>query len=597
MDRSNEGWIANAVGHLHVRAAIPAWTGLTLHRTSLNAQRPANDEERRMSVATRIVLTGSSPTLEGLSWESESSLRIGRQGTNDIVLQDPSVGRVQAEVRNKGSGWVLQQFAHNPRSPSYVNGRPIEGEEIHLRLHDVLQFGRVTITVTALESEEGAEPERRPSDTPLPNAFRTLPGVGPDSLQWPTSEPPAPASGQSPLEKPNDPYPHLKTSNSFVRIQETTHRTYDQALEAIASRPMSSQHQSQHVLTLLRAGYHLCHIASLDELLRSILSDTIQALDAQRGSIVLTTTKGELRLSAKLSKVPNDRTLGFSRTLAQRCFGEGQSLLCQDAAMESVISSVGSVRRGAMASIICAVLRSPRKRLGVIHLDRGPFQEPFSTHDFYLADAIAASVSVGIESALMVEQQREEFIQSVTSLARTVELRDQYTGDHTRRVTDYSLLLARELKLSPTEIDNVEIGTPLHDIGKIGVDDAILRKPGRLTSNEFEIMKTHTVKGAEILNTMTNLSPMIPIVRHHHEKWDGSGYPDGLGAQKIPRIARVVAVTDAFDAMTSDRPYRKALSASKAFEELHKGAGSHFDPQCVEAFLNVREKVVALLRS
>src|SRR5262249_4791940 len=150
-----------------------------------------------------------------------------------------------------------------------------------------------------------------------------------------------------------------------------------------------------------------------------------------------------------------------------------------------------------------------RQRLGVMHLDRGPFHEPFTPYDFHLADAIAASVAVGIESAMMVEQQREAFIQSVTSLARAVELRDQYTGDHTRRVTDYSLLLARELSLSPMDMYHIQIGTPLHDIGKIGVDDAILRKPGKLTPEEFEVMKSHTVKGALILQSMSSLTPMI----------------------------------------------------------------------------------------
>jgi HD-GYP domain-containing protein (c-di-GMP phosphodiesterase class II) len=161
--------------------------------------------------------------------------------------------------------------------------------------------------------------------------------------------------------------------------------------------------------------------------------------------------------------------------------------------------------------------------------------------------------------------------QTVTSLFRAVEVRDQYTGGHTRRVTDYAVLLAEELKLSATERYQIQIGTPLHDIGKIGIDDAILRKPGKLTPEEFEMMKTHTVKGAAILQAMDNLRLIIPIVRHHHERWDGTdgtGYPDGLARDGIPLTARIVAVADAFDAMTSDRPYRSALRTDHAFREL-----------------------------
>ncbi|MGF1578474.1 MAG: HD domain-containing phosphohydrolase [Gemmataceae bacterium] len=565
---------------------------------------------------TRIILSGSSPTIEGLSWESDSFIRIGRLESNDIVLSDVSVGQIQAEIRRKEGGWVLRDLG-NVRNPSYVNGTPVPGREIELRLTDVLQFGRLALTVTVLETEPSSAKGRLPDHTPSPFERKPLEQLAravsakkavatPNSSELPpepANKPKAPHetsndSNPPPTTRQDDPHDHLKTSGTFVRIQARTHRTYDQALEAIVSGPMGNLHQSQHLLTLLRAGYHLCQISSLEELLQSILSDTIKALDAQRGAIVLATPHGELHLGAKLSpKIPNDPSLGFSQTLAQRCFGEGQSLLCQDVALESVIRTAGSVRRGAMASIICAVLRSPRKRLGVLHLDRGPLQAPFSSHDFYFADAVAASVSVGIESAMILEEQREEFIQAVTSLARTVELRDQYTGDHTLRVTKYAMLLARELRLSPSEIYNIEIGTPLHDIGKIGLDDAILRKRGRLTKTEFDIMKTHTVRGAEILNAMRNLGPMITIIRHHHEKWDGSGYPDGLAGENIPRIARVVSVADAFDAMTSDRPYRKALPPSVAFQELQNHAGTHFDPTCVEAFLKVHAQVQEMMQN
>ena len=134
-----------------------------------------------------------------------------------------------------------------------------------------------------------------------------------------------------------------------------------------------------------------------------------------------------------------------------------------------------------MASVLCVLLRTPRKCLGVLHLDRGPLQAPFTKDDLHLADALAAHVSAGIESAQLLRKQRELFLATVTVLAQAVEMRDQYTGGHTARVTEYSLLLAKQLNLSPEDIDLIRIGTPLHDIGKIGIDDEILRKPGKLT--------------------------------------------------------------------------------------------------------------------
>ena len=153
--------------------------------------------------------------------------------------------------------------------------------------------------------------------------------------------------------------------------------------------------------------------------------------------------------------------------------------------------------------------------------------------DLHLADALAANVSAGIECAQLLRKQRDLFLDTITILAQAVELRDEYTGGHTYRVTTYSMLLAEKLEMSPDDMDLIRIGTPLHDIGKIGIDDAILRKPDKLTPEEFEIMKTHTVKGAEIIATVPDLRPIIPIVRSHHERWDGRGYPDGLGGEAI----------------------------------------------------------------
>jgi len=175
-------------------------------------------------------------------------------------------------------------------------------------------------------------------------------------------------------------------------------------------------------------------------------------------------------------------------------------------------------------------------------------------------------------------------------------MKDQYTGDHTKRVTDYSLMLAEELRLSPNEKYQIQIGTPLHDIGKIGIDDAILRKPGKLTTDEFEHMKTHTTKGATMLDSMMHLTPMIPIVRHHHERWDGTGYPDHLVQDQTPLIARIVSIADAFDAMTSNRPHRPAMPADRAFLELVAKSGTYFDPNCVNAFMRLRRKIEAMMQ-
>ncbi len=251
-----------------------------------------------------------------------------------------------------------------------------------------------------------------------------------------------------------------------------------------------------------------------------------------------------------------------------------------------------SIAEGTMASVLCVLLRTPRKRLGVLHLDRSPWQKPFTMDELHLADALAANVSAGIECAQLVRKQRDLFLDTITILAQAVEMRDEYTGGHTLRVSTYSILLAQELNMAAQDVELIRIGTPLHDIGKIGIDDAILRKPDRLTPEEFDIMKSHTVKGADIVATVPDLRPIIPIVRSHHERWDGRGYPDGLGGEAISPLARVVALADAFDAMTSDRPYRKGMLPAVAFAEIEKQIGRQFDPTFAAAFLGMQESIM-----
>lgn len=174
---------------------------------------------------------------------------------------------------------------------------------------------------------------------------------------------------------------------------------------------------------------------------------------------------------------------------------------------------------------------------------------------------------------------------TVEALATAIDAKDQTTHFHVRRVQLYSSRLARLLNLSEAEIQALKAGALLHDIGKLAVPDHILNKPGRLTAAEFEKMKIHTSVGAEILGRVNFPYPVVPIVRHHHEQWNGGGYPDGLRGQEIPITARILSVVDCFDSVREDRPYRRGMSREEASALLLRGAGVHFDPRIVELFL------------
>ncbi|MGA9385024.1 MAG: HD domain-containing phosphohydrolase, partial [Candidatus Sulfotelmatobacter sp.] len=188
------------------------------------------------------------------------------------------------------------------------------------------------------------------------------------------------------------------------------------------------------------------------------------------------------------------------------------------------------------------------------------------------------------------EENRALFLGSIQMLAGAVDEKDPYTRGHSDRVTRYSLLIGKELKLATDFMETLQISAQLHDVGKIGIEDRILKKPGALTAEEFEVMKTHTTKGANILRPVTQLAEMLPGIELHHEALDGRGYPYGLQGDQIPLLARVIAVADTFDALTTNRPYQHAHTPEEAFKIIQNLAGKRLDPEPVAALMAVYER-------
>ncbi len=198
----------------------------------------------------------------------------------------------------------------------------------------------------------------------------------------------------------------------------------------------------------------------------------------------------------------------------------------------------------------------------------------------YMTDELERYVAQLKQAA---EENHELFVSSIRMIAAAVDEKDPYTHGHSERVTSYSVLIATEMGLSEEEVYRVKIAGLLHDVGKIGIDDRVLKKPGALTPEEFEIMKAHTTKGATILDPIEKLRPMIPGVELHHESLDGRGYPQGLKAEELPLLPRIIAVADTFDAMTTNRPYQAAMEPEVALRYIQSQAGRKYDPRCAEA--------------
>lgn len=200
-----------------------------------------------------------------------------------------------------------------------------------------------------------------------------------------------------------------------------------------------------------------------------------------------------------------------------------------------------------------------------------------------LLQSLSSLLANAVHNARMEERSRATFIRTLESLATALEARDEYTRGHSQRVCDLSVMIGTKLGLLPDALEELRIGTILHDIGKIGVPDHILNKPSRLTDEEFYIMRTHPVIGYEICRPLMLSEGVLLIIRNHHEKLDGSGYPDGLKGGELPLSLRIVCVADAFDAMSSRRPYRGVMDMGHVMGEMSKGAGVQFDPVVVEA--------------
>lgn len=238
------------------------------------------------------------------------------------------------------------------------------------------------------------------------------------------------------------------------------------------------------------------------------------------------------------------------------------------------------------SSLVALPLLAKGQSIGVICIY---FAEPreLKDNEMNLLTTAANEAAIAIENSRMYENLQDAFVGTIRSLAETIDAKDTYTRGHSERVSLYAEAIARGLGLKGSELQTIRYAGYLHDVGKIGIPDAILSKPGKLTMDEFNIIKKHPVLSEKILTPVNFPFPVQSIVRHHHERYDGKGYPDGLGGEENPLGARILFVADAYEAMTSDRPYRKALSTQMALDELERNTGTQFDPRVVEVFARI----------
>lgn len=327
----------------------------------------------------------------------------------------------------------------------------------------------------------------------------------------------------------------------------------------------------------------------LDEVLGQVLASVAKAAEAQIGVLALE-DGNKLAVSAATGSDPDTAerlALELGGEICQDVFASGKAFMHYD---EKEGAAAGPLDPRA---VLCVPLLLRGKPIGVIFLANYVAGKPFSEDHRRVATELGAQASVAIDNARLFRERELVVLESLKAMAQLVDAKDRYTAGHSSRVTEYSLAIAREMNYAPGDAGawkRLEQGGLLHDIGKINVPDAILSKPGKLTDEEFDILKRHPVVGYDVLKNLHMLTDELVIVRSHHERFDGKGYPDRKGGDELPIIAWIVAAADAFDAMTSDRPYRKGMSIEVALGEISKGRGSHFHPAVADAVLEAHEK-------
>lgn len=235
--------------------------------------------------------------------------------------------------------------------------------------------------------------------------------------------------------------------------------------------------------------------------------------------------------------------------------------------------------------IILVPMRSGSQLIGVLVLAKG--EDGFSHEEYEMAITGGQLFSLALRNLLLHERLTNSFIETIAALAEAVDAKDPYTRNHSKWVTEWAVIFGRWLNLEPSQIDALHAGGLMHDLGKIAVPDEVLRKLQPLTQEEFELIKQHPVKGAEILSHVSLPWDVIPIVLYHHERWDGKGYPHRLRGEEIPLLARILAIVDAFHAMTSDRAYRPSLPIEEALRRVISEAGKQFDPMLASSFVQL----------
>lgn len=478
----------------------------------------------------RLNPTTPAPNTPVIELETGHSKTVGRGRQADVTVDDPSLSRLHARIAVDLDGQLSIDDLGSTNG-IFVNGT--EQLSAYLILGDVVRFGRVEYVVAGSSGDE------------------TGPMVE------------APVASQTILRR--------------VAISATP-KVDRLVLEA-----------------LLATSREMMAFDDLPVLLERVLDRLSSIVKSDRAAILLVDpdTGAMVPRAVRPSGAYSSVSEFASSTVVHQALTSRDVFIVHDIRMDPRLQQAASVLAAGVRSVICVPLLGRSGPIGALYADKLG-AEQFAPELAEYAAAFAGHAAAALETAQLYDERERHFRATLETFAKAIDARDPYTAGHSARVTSYSLVLARASGQYAAEFETIRRAGMLHDIGKVGVPDAVLLKPGHLDSHERTLIEAHVMIGYHMLVSMPFLGASLPSIRGHHERWDGQGYPDRLGGTDIHPHARLMAVADSYDAMTSARPYRAALPAAEAARRLRADSGMQFDPAAVELFDVVEREFAAL---
>ena len=474
------------------------------------------------------------------------TLTLGRLKDCDIFVDDEAASRRHCTVTAREGACVVADL--QSANGTFVNERRVATTE--LQKGDKIRIGSTVLELLGAEVDRAAGAKH--STTSL-----SLVETGSNTL----------------VQREVDP-----TRLEF--LSQISQRQDDNALLLSAQKYLTTLHKVSDILS---------RASSVEALFDSILSAILEVTGGDRAAILIRPPDGSTTDVDMVAVRTRDEAKGsgqvlLSRTVVNDVLEKGISAFTDDALADERYGGGESIVQQRIRSVMCAPLRTTDAVLGVLYVDSQAARE-FSEAELELLAAVGNQAGIALHRARLMAEVERLFLDVMKAIASIIDAKDGYTHKHSERVAAFGVRLAQELGFDAERRGVVELSGLLHDVGKIGVPDAILNKPGKLTESEFGEMRLHPVHGARILSNIQSdkVVNLLPGVKYHHERWDGNGYPEGLKGDDIPLLGRLLGVADFLDALTSDRSYRKGLTLEEALQMVRDLEGKAFDPIIVKA--------------